>query len=97
VEKHPHSNIRIILDKMAARAGAAYKQLMARLANLNLDSEPDPRVQLLKKRWNRISIEIPERNQKFNTPFITVILSKYYVYALVLCAESILMLFLCSF
>jgi hypothetical protein len=30
VEKHPHSNIRIILDKMAARAGAAYKQLMAR-------------------------------------------------------------------
>jgi hypothetical protein len=84
VEKHPHSNIRIILDKMAARAGAAYKQLMARLANLNLDPEPDPRtvivikggsgsaysycdkrwirirVQLLKKRLIRFSIEIPE-------------------------------------
>ncbi len=44
MEKHPHSNIRIILDKMAARAGAAYKQLMARSVNLNLDSDPDPRT-----------------------------------------------------
>ncbi len=43
MEKHPHSNIRIILDKMAARAGAAYKQLMARSATLNLDLDPDPR------------------------------------------------------
>jgi hypothetical protein len=61
VEKHPHSNIRIILDKMAARAGAAYKQLMARSATLNFNSKPDPRT-VIEKRWIRIRIwiEIPE-------------------------------------